>query len=304
MSVMSPSIFHQNSVISAILVLSLLLNFTCSVDNADAIYLSLNTLSEPYVRHVECEYTADPPMKCWPNNCLRKVVDNAFLEKDIDNLHSIAQKGLSIREDIGGPTIIDINTGYIRDGNGLENVFKRTDKIYTEDDFTTYGNIIRQLKQHVMNSFNLTELHFTAPTFITRIDGRPSWEPQEIHDEYWHVHSDMNNTRHYHYSGLLYMSTYGTDFTGGRLHFVNRSETSQSVEIVEPKAGRMVIFSSGSENPHFVERVTSGERYVLAFWFTCTPSKRFPIFLDGKAHIKFSEDMTKDDNKKTNKDEL
>jgi hypothetical protein len=37
----------------------------------------------------------------------------------------------------------------------------------------------------------------------------------EIHDEYWHPHVDHNNTGHYHYSGLLYMSNYGLDFTGG-----------------------------------------------------------------------------------------
>lgn len=38
-----------------------------------------------------------------------------------------------------------------------------------------------------------------------------------IHDEYWHPHADMNNTAHYHYSGLLYMSTYEKHFTGGTL---------------------------------------------------------------------------------------
>jgi hypothetical protein len=35
------------------------------------------------------------------------------------------------------------------------------------------------------------------------------------HDEYWHPHVDRNNTPHYHYSGLLYMSTYKEDFEGG-----------------------------------------------------------------------------------------
>ena len=35
------------------------------------------------------------------------------------------------------------------------------------------------------------------------------------HDEYWHAHVDGVNTPHYHYSGLLYMSDYNVDFTGG-----------------------------------------------------------------------------------------
>jgi hypothetical protein len=53
-------------------------------------------------------------------------------------------------------------------------------------------------------------------------------------------------------------------------------------------AGRVVIFFSGAENPHKVERVQSGQRYVLAFWFTCDSEKQFEIFLDGHAHVVFS----------------
>lgn len=59
-------------------------------------------------------------------------------------------------------------------------------------------------------------------------------------------------------------------------------------QTVEPKAGRVVIFSSGQENPHHVDRVLSGNRYVLAFWFTCNPERQFEIFLDGKSHTAFS----------------
>ena len=28
----------------------------------------------------------------------------------------------------------------------------------------------------------------------------------------------------------------------------------------------------------------AGNRFVLAFWFTCDPSREFQIFLDGNAH--------------------
>eukprot|EP01034_Spumella_vulgaris_P029284 gene29284-36307_t len=96
-----------------------------------------------------------------------------------------------------------------------------------------------------------------------------------IHDEYWHPHADMNNTAHYHYSGLLYMSTYGEDFEGGRFKFLSNHsplpdyevlsgqvqgdftsvEANEIVElIVEPRAGRAVIFTAGPENTHRVEQ--------------------------------------------------
>ena len=73
----------------------------------------------------------------------------------------------------------------------------------------------------------------------------------------------------------------------GLLHFLD--EGQEVIEqTVEPKAGRVVIFSSGKENAHKVDRVLSGNRYVLAFWFTCNSERKFEMFLDGEAHTTFS----------------
>ena len=33
--------------------------------------------------------------------------------------------------------------------------------------------------------------------------------------------------------------------------------------------GRLSFFTSGSENPHFVERVESGTRFAITVSFTC-----------------------------------
>ena len=65
---------------------------------------------------------------------------------------------------------------------------------------------------------------------------------------------------------------------------------------VEPRAGRIAIFSSGTENTHAVEKVTSGRRLTLSFWFTCDQEKEFGNFLDGKAHQSYgSTDETDGD---------
>ena len=85
----------------------------------------------------------------------------------------------------------------------------------------------------------------------------------------------------------------------GRLKFVNKDDyesfdvgsagdESQVELVMEPKRGRVIVFSSGHENTHHFERVTSGQRFVLSFWFTCDQSKEFEIFLDGNAHVAFS----------------
>lgn len=65
------------------------------------------------------------------------------------------------------------------------------------------------------------------------------------------------------------MSDYGIDFEGGRLSFV---DTNKNVT-VEPRKGRVTVFTSGAENPHFVERVTSGVRFAITVSFTCDVTK-------------------------------
>jgi predicted 2-oxoglutarate/Fe(II)-dependent dioxygenase YbiX len=85
------------------------------------------------------------------------------------------------------------------------------------------------------------------------------------------------------------MSDFGKDFQGGLLTFFDAETESVVEQEVEPKAGRVVMFTSGPENPHNVDRVTQGDRFVLAFWFTCNPKRYFAPFLDGKAHVRFHQ---------------
>ena len=265
--------------------------------NPASVVLQKQDFSQDYQVTVPCaagmdyDKKYDSSMGCLTEQCGRRVVDGLFSVEDINHLKSIVEKGMQTRPKHGGPTILDINTGFIRDTKGLDNLFAKANarEIYSEEDFTHYGTIISRLREAVMNHFHLSVLSFTTPTFITRLDGNASWSPDGVHDEYWHVHADRNNTDHYHYSGLLYMSNYDEDFTGGLLHFVSPDDHSLAEVTVEPRSGRVVMFTSGSENPHVVERVTSGERFVLSFWFTCNVAKAFEIFLDGKAHVAFSE---------------
>jgi len=261
---------------------------------------SEETLSSPLTVTKACISNSnyDGSYRCTnpTSSCGRYLLDDFVDNDDVDRLREIAQKGLDYRNGGGtpaaGPTIIDINTGYIRDSNGLINAFANDNNIFDVADFDHYGRIIKKLKTKVEEVFSIQDVFFTAPTFITHIRGTADWEPQSIHDEYWHLHVDNNNTEHYHYSGLLYLSTINKDFTGGRLKFYNSDEVTLE-QIIEPKAARLLIFSSGRENPHSFERVTFGNRMVLAFWFTCNQKKQFEIFLDGKAHVTFAARMKK-----------
>jgi len=254
-------------------------------------------LETAWSKEVPCAQVSDGKDGCKPTRCSRQVVDGLFSEEEILKLLSISERALALRDaesrkagGSGGPSIFDLNTGFIRDSHGLDNIFfSRNLDLFSEEDFRSYGQIIHKLKSKVQEHLQVSTLYFTAPTFVTRLDGRnESWEPSGIHDEYWHLHVDQNSTAHYDYSGLLYLSTQDVDFTGGRLRFFARDEVAVE-EVVEPRRGRALFFTSGPENPHGVDRVLTGARFVLSFWFTCDPRREFQIFLDGKAHKEFGK---------------
>ena len=67
------------------------------------------------------------------------------------------------------------------------------------------------------------------------------------------------------------------DYNGGRFIFDPSPEYGiKEEQLVEPIAGRVSAFTSGSENPHRVERVESGERLAFTMGFTCDPKNAIP----------------------------
>ncbi|CAK4726278.1 hypothetical protein LEN26_015056 [Aphanomyces euteiches] len=221
------------------------------------------------------------------SKCGRALRDNFVSQDVVQQLRDIADHGMQGRSTLGGPTIMDINTGYVKDGNGLINLYRQNPPVkFTTEQYTLYRDVIEKIRRAVMEEFQLSSLHFTAPTFLTRLIGNESWTPAELHDEYWHAHVDKNNTAHYDYSGLLYLADYGVDFTGGLFAFIDAKNTT-----VEPARGRLMMFTSGMENLHEVRRVETGARYLMSMWFTCDPRKRFHNFLDGKVHDHFNQDV-------------
>lgn len=236
------------------------------------------------------------------------IQDNFLTPREVERLIHMANIGMSKsnKKSTLGPTIMDINSGWVlAPGTHQPTSIYSTGQLYAKKDYALYKDVTSRLKRVVEQTFGVTELFFTAPTFITREVGSSKWQPTTMHDEYWHPHVDKNNTEHYDYSGLVYLSTHGSDFQGGKLHFYKHSnlDCSAFVDmenpgpcvavgspdlIVEPRKGRLIVFGSGRENPHRVTRVKEGTRYVLSFWFSCDKRKRFKTFLDGKVHNTFN----------------
>ena len=124
------------------------------------------------------------------------------------------------------------------------------------------------MKHKISEIFGLSveDFYLTRPCFFSRLNEKPA---KTLNDEYWHRHIDKDTYGKFIYTALIYLSDHGSDFEGGDFKFVGGLAHNQTVS---PKKGLFSTFSSGSENPHLVEKVTSGERYALTIAFACDPS--------------------------------
>lgn len=61
----------------------------------------------------------------------------------------------------------------------------------------------------------------------------------------------------------MYLNEFHRDFEGGRFIFIdeNKVENRTTYSSIEPKKGRVSVFTSGAENVHHIEKVTQGIRY-------------------------------------------
>lgn len=108
------------------------------------------------------------------------------------------------------------------------------------------------------------------------------------------LHTDEATHAGYHYSSVLYLNTQGEDFEGGNFIWndplsEDAADCEDGVEECEladgrmvapgkrvrtplhPRRGAAVIFSSGWENMHEVEKLTSGRRFAVPCFFTTVP---------------------------------
>ncbi|XP_028989021.1 urotensin-2 receptor 2 isoform X2 [Betta splendens] len=189
---------------------------------------------------------------CTPQKCGRAVTDSVVTREEAQVLRRLAERGIALAGSEGGASILDLHSGALSMGKQFVNI---------------YRDVRGRIQAAIAETFGLdsTLLYLTKPTFFSRIN---STAAKTQHDEYWHPHVDKVTYGSFDYTSLLYLSDYGSDFTGGRFVFMDQNGN----RTVEPRAGRVSFFSSGSENLHRVERVTWGTRYAITVSFTCDPA--------------------------------
>nr|CAD7428683.1 unnamed protein product [Timema monikensis] len=204
---------------------------------------------------------------CVPERCGRVVFDQLVSGSEADALLKIAQQGLALGGSEGGASILDLHSGALSQGKNFVNIYKldQAKGIFRKSDFIIYKVVKTKIQHAVAHHFGVRAdaLHLTHPTFFSRLTSAPA---KTVHDEYWHPHVDKETYESFHYTSLLYLTDYGHDFQGGRFVFVDKDNSNKTVE---PRKGRVSMFTSGSENVHYVEKVSSGTRYAITVSFTC-----------------------------------
>ncbi|XP_056286653.1 urotensin-2 receptor 2 [Pseudoliparis swirei] len=208
---------------------------------------------------------------CTPQKCGRAVTDAVVTREESQVLKRLAERGLALAGSDGGASILDLHSGALSMGKQFVNIYRyfgdQIGEVFTQEDFQLYRNVRERIQAVIAETFGLdpTLLYLTKPTFFSRINGTIA---KTQHDEYWHPHIDKVTYGSFDYTSLLYLSDYGSDFTGGRFIFMDENGN----RTVEPRAGRVSFFSSGTENLHRVEKVEWGTRFAITVSFTCDPA--------------------------------
>lgn len=231
----------------------------------DKHYSIFNT--HDYYEETQCaddDYKVDRVQfkQCAPKHCGRYFTDYVITEPESDFLLNIAKKGLSHGEASGGASVFDIYNKVVSHKKSFISI---KDKFQlTSDEVAEFNNVINKIKEQIKEKFQISNVYLTKPIFFSQMTNKKA---ETQHDEYWHKHIDKEQYEGFHYTTLIYLNTHHLDFYGGRFYWINAKENTTLSH--SPTKGRLSIFTSGSENKHYVEKVKSGVRYAVTIPFTC-----------------------------------
>ena len=191
-----------------------------------AVDMDAAPLDQPYRASVACNDDYESlPRGCQPQACGRAVFDNVITSEEAASLRAMADEALAFAARkaghelphgwntpgqtplplLDGPSIVDVNTGFARHSVlGLQGLYRDLGKkrkptterfVLNQLHRTLYQRVGRTLESLLTSEFGLSELHFSAPTFVARLQGSAAWRARDVHDEYWHPHVDRVSTQ-------------------------------------------------------------------------------------------------------------
>jgi len=67
---------------------------------------------------------------------------------------------------------------------------------------------------------------------------------------------------------MVFLNNFIHEFNGGRFVFTN-SHANVPINTIQPRVGRVLMFSTGSENENLIEQIENGASHFLTIHFTC-----------------------------------
>jgi hypothetical protein len=236
----------------------------------------------PGVFNVSCakDQLESPVAGCSPSACARVVIEDFVTKEEAAQLRTFAESIMKLGGyGSGPPTVLDLTTGAVSHGDRFMDVYRHMEAnklSFSADDIALYRRITQRVLDRVRSEFGLSRLWLTSPNFFSRIQGDK--KARTMNDEYWHNHIDKLQYGSFAYTGLIYLNDYETEYQGGTFTFVD--EDIRRNHTLKPRTGMLNLFTSGAENVHRVDPVTSGVRYALTIAFTCDHSKAVTNFLE------------------------
>ncbi|NXC13112.1 OGFD3 protein, partial [Corythaeola cristata] len=210
---------------------------------------------------------------CTPRKCGRGVTDAVITREEAERIRRIAERGLSLGGSDGGASILDLHSGALSLGKHFVNLYRyfgdKVQDIFTEEDFALYRD--EKSNQEIFLALKILPGKSQSEGSIMAVVAHNiSVSSCALSCHVGRSNLNLENVVTYgsfDYTSLLYLSDYSEDFGGGRFVFMDTG----SNKTVEPRAGRVSFFTSGSENLHRVEKVHWGTRYAITISFTCNP---------------------------------
>lgn len=213
-----------------------------------------------------------------PQRCGMLEVGSFATAHEVSILRQIAERGMVHGGGGGGPTVLDLYSGALSSGGQFISIWHLLNRtgappIASANDLDVLEEVHARAAAMVERSFGMSGLRPAAPTFWSRIQGGK--QAQNRHDEYWHAHVDTEQYGSFTFTCLLYLADLGRDFEGGEFELLHANVSSVR-QVVVPRAGMLLLFTSGPEHPHRVRKVRSGTRLVLTIPFTCDADNAMP----------------------------
>ncbi|XP_063956982.1 uncharacterized protein LOC129263352 [Lytechinus pictus] len=241
-------------------------------------------------------------------------LDVIMTDNQLNGSNRVVADGLAADQECG--TLLQLLDGEAKEGNGYKGKtsphtkYENFEGLTVKDAVdaagagripllypTVYMHLAERSRQFVQRHFNLkSHLFFSYTHLVCRSAGPgilTAYSSIRRKDLSHPVHADNCQLDHKGYchkrlpafvwrdwSAILYLNH---DFEGGEFIFANFNNTPQAQ--VNPKCGRLVGFSAGSENLHGVKGVIHGRRCALAMWYTLDPRFREVEFFNAADHL-------------------